>query len=88
MGEYTFSTDDIVSVTTIDALPHMSKLSGGNAPRFYSGTFFVTGYGMSHVYVHRDNPPYIVVELENGRVIVNGQSDKNTEAIYDELRGR
>jgi hypothetical protein len=86
MGEYSFAAGDVVSVTTIDVLPHMSKISGGNAPRFYSGTFFVTGHGMSFIYAHRNNPPFIVVELEDGWVIFNGQSANSTETIYSELK--
>ena len=86
LDEYSFSTNGIVNVTTINTLPPMSKISGGNAPRFYSGSFFVTGYGISHINIHRNNPPYIVVELYDGWVIVNGRSINDTEAIYYELR--
>jgi hypothetical protein len=86
LDEYSFSTNDIIGVSTIDTLSHMGKISGGNAPRFYSGSYFVSGYGISHVNVHRNNPPYIVIELKDGWVIVNGLSESDTEAMYNELR--
>jgi hypothetical protein len=86
MDDYSFSTNDIINVTKINTLPHMSKINGGNAPRFYSGMYFIKGYGTSHVSVHRNNSPYIVVELTDGWVIVNGQSDKDTDNFYFKLR--
>lgn len=85
LGEHSFLTNDIVSIATINELPNMTRLSGGNAPRFYSGRFLVSGYGMSYVYVHRNNPPYIVIELESGFVFLNGNTTEQTEQFFKDL---
>jgi hypothetical protein len=85
---YTFSTREIAGITLSDDFPRATKVFGANSDRLYIGRFRVAGYkGISQVFIHRDNPPFIVVELESGWVFVNGGTREETEMYYDLLTG-
>ena len=85
MMDYSFSTEDIVSVSLMEDIPIASKVHGGDSPRFFVGRFFVYGYGESHVYIHRNAPPYIAVELPDGWLFFNGSSKETTERYFSVL---
>ena len=85
MYDYDFSTGDIKGVEMIDELPRMTKINGANGFRIYAGRFNVSGYGTSHVYIHRNKPPYIVVELDSGWVILGSAASEETEKYYYQL---
>jgi uncharacterized membrane protein len=86
MYRYKFSPSDIKTITLIDDIPKAAKTNGASTGRFLSGYFNVSGYGPSRIYVYRDAPPYIAIELENGRVFTNGRTQAETEALLEELQ--
>ncbi|MCL2704355.1 MAG: PH domain-containing protein [Defluviitaleaceae bacterium] len=84
-GSFNFSTNDIKSVAMIENFPSVSRRVGTGSPRLYAGRFDVAGYGRGNVYIHRNNPPYIVMELEGGWVFLNGQTPDETRAFFNTL---
>jgi len=85
-SSFTFSTNDITSVSMINTFPEARRTNGTSNQKFLFGRFNVTGYdGSSNVYIHRDNSPYIVVDLVNGRVFLNGETRDETERFYNQL---
>jgi|GEM_PF-329928 len=85
LSEYSFLTSDIRNVAFIDDFPRANKINGGNSETFFVGKFNVTGYGASNVYIHRKCPPFIVVELDNGWVFLNGNTKEQTEKYFNDL---
>ncbi|MFA9466631.1 MAG: DUF5808 domain-containing protein [Velocimicrobium sp.] len=77
-----FSIDDVKTMEQIDQLPKMSKHNGGDSDRFFVGKFNVQGYGNCSVYVHRNNPPYIVITLSDRIIIFNGVTPQKTDEFY------
>ncbi|MCL1787055.1 MAG: hypothetical protein FWG38_03640 [Defluviitaleaceae bacterium] len=82
---YTFGVQDIESVTLLDRLPQTGRRSGMSNGAVLSGQFDMDGYGRSRVYVNRGVSPYIMVELANGRVFLNGRTPEDTMRYYAQL---
>ena len=86
--EFSFSTSDIVSVTIIEYFPHAVRINGTNGARVSAGVFDVAGYGKSYVFVHRNIPPFIVIKLDSGLVFLNGDSETQTQMLYNNIRSK
>jgi hypothetical protein len=86
--DYSFPVDGMASVALIDDFPDATKIFGANSARLYIGRYYVAGYkGTSHVFIHRNCPPYIVVGLEGGWVIFNGGTQEETRRYFSILEG-
>jgi uncharacterized membrane protein len=85
LSEYAFSTNDIKNIIMINDFPRAKKINGGDSAKFFVGKFSVAGYGSSNVYVHRECSPYIVIELENGWIFLNGEAKEQTQTYFDIL---
>lgn len=42
-------------------------------------------YGLSELYLYRQSPPYLVMELKEGRVFLNGKSEEQTTYFFQLL---
>jgi hypothetical protein len=84
-GPFTFAAGDIQSVTMLNEFPSARRIIGTGTTNFYSGRFNVTGYGTSNVYIHRNSPPYIAIELTEGWVFVNGKTQGETQGFYQRI---
>lgn len=77
--------DQIVSVTTIDALPGGTRTNGYGGLDKSFGHFSLEGYGKCMLYVYNDVDLYVVLGLKGGDpayVIVNDKSPELTEGLY------
>lgn len=83
---FTFSTDDVRSVSLVNSLPHRSRTNGAETSQYAIGHFQMVGYGKSRVYVYKGSPPYIVVELPGLHIFFNTRDAAQTQKIYRELR--
>lgn len=88
MYDMSIEKDSIVSVSTLDSLPHASRTNGfGGASKSY-GHFFVDGYGKCMLYVYNQGDKFIVLELDGdnpGYVIVNDKTLEETEGLYQSI---
>ena len=46
------------------------------------GKFNLDGYGKARQYVFKDNPPYILVTLENDILLISGKTKEETKVYY------
>lgn len=85
MYKYDFPVSEIKSVTTIDDLPHGTRTNGAATSKYNLGNFRLNNYGASKMYVYKDQPAYVVVELPDLYVFVTGTSPERTREIYEML---
>ena len=86
-GGYNVYVRDIKSIALVDTLPTATRTRAATGHRLMVGRFWVIGHGESHVFVHRDSLPVIVLELPEGHVFVNTGVGEDTVALYHWLRG-
>ncbi|MFI3237438.1 MAG: DUF5808 domain-containing protein [Lachnospiraceae bacterium] len=78
--------EEIVSVSYLETFPKSYKKNGSSTSRMKTGTFSVTDYGTSQVYMMVEVPLYIVVELEDeSYVFLNGGDEETTRGYYEML---
>jgi hypothetical protein len=86
---YEFSMNDIENITMVDSLPeHASRTNGAGTETYYLGNFNIEGYGSSKVYIYRNYPPFIVIELKDKTVFFNTKSAEETREYYELLLDR
>ncbi|MBE5960232.1 MAG: hypothetical protein E7256_02415, partial [Lachnospiraceae bacterium] len=80
------SLSDIEYAEVIEELPGMFK-SNGFANRGYKfGAFYVNDYGQCKVYVQGNQPPFVVLYLEDEKtVIVNSEKKEETQELIQKL---
>jgi len=84
---FTFDTSDIISIYMREDMPSTSRRFGLGSRRLLAGRFDIEGYDRGHVYIHRNAPPFIAIQLPDGWVFVNGGSREATEGIFAQLVG-
>lgn len=79
---YSFNIDDIEQVTEIDNVPDGGRTDGVSTGKYDLGNYNLNGYGKSKMYVHKGNPPFIVIKLKDIYVFINGKTKEITEQYY------
>jgi len=87
LNRFSFSSDEIIDVSLLDTMPTAGRVNHVSHGRVISGVSNVMGYGDSHVFVLRENAPYIRIELESGWVFLNGNTQEETTRFFAELLG-
>lgn len=82
---YSFNLNDIEEVKIIDDLPNGARTNGAETSKYSLGNFSLMNYGRSKMYVYKENPPYIVVKLDDIYVFLNGKTRDVTEEYYNTL---
>lgn len=82
-----FNENEIVNVRLINDLPAGSRTNGFGLPSIDLGNYFLHGYGKSKVYVYRNKPPFVIIELKEKTVLINGKTEEETLRIYERVRG-
>jgi hypothetical protein len=84
MYGYQFDANDIVSIDMIDDIPGGIRTNGISTNRYSLGNFDINGYGKSKLYVVW-GAPYIVIELDDLYVFINGDTEDQTQDYYNQL---
>lgn len=82
---YSFNISDIKSVTEIDTVPKGGRTNGVSTDKYDLGNYNLNDYGKSKMYVYNENPPFIVIELEDMYIFINGKSKDVTDKYYNML---
>lgn len=82
---HTFSIDEIQEITLIETVPSSFKTNGASTSNYSRGNFTVRDYGKSKLYIYNNNPPYIVIELEDIYVFYNENNPEETMELYELL---
>jgi uncharacterized membrane protein len=85
MYGYQFNADDIISIDMVDDIPGGIRTNGISTNRYSLGNFNINGYGTSKLYIVR-GAPYIVIELDDLYVFINGDTEEQTQEYYNQLQ--
>jgi hypothetical protein len=83
-----FPVDEIRDVTLVDEIPRGSKTSGESTNRALRGIFRLEDIGKARLYVFKNNPPYIRIQLEDGYIFYNEEDPERTRQLYGQLLER
>jgi uncharacterized membrane protein len=86
LNRFTFTSEEIINVSLIDILPPAGRVNNVSHGRIISGLSHVRDYGESHVFVFRENPPFIRIELESGWVFLNGKTKDETFTFFEKIK--
>jgi hypothetical protein len=82
----TLPAADIATLSLEPALPRiLSRTNGFAGAGSLRGHFRVEGLGDGRLYVERGHPPYVLIRLRQGFVVVNLSEPDRTRALYEEL---
>lgn len=81
----TFSTEEIQSVESLDTLPEKRRINGASTPSYALGYYQVSGYGECTLFVHTQNPPYLLIRLPNRTILFNGGTPEQTREYQNSL---
>ncbi|HOD93152.1 MAG TPA: PH domain-containing protein [Clostridia bacterium] len=74
--------DNVMSVEKADSINVGSRVMGADLIKIYSGTFKNDEYGRYKLYIYKDIKDYIVIQYENGFVVINQKTEELTDQLY------
>jgi hypothetical protein len=86
MYGYEFNASEIIDVVITNDPPRGIRTNGIATDRYLLGNFNINDYGKSKLYIVGD-APYIVVQLEDLYIFINGKSENQTLEYYNLLKG-
>ena len=87
-GREAIPLDQIESASLEETLPPLRKSSGFNSFTALEGRFVHPRLGEGHVWVRRNDPPFILARTRDGFVLLNLKDPASTRAMYAELSRR
>lgn len=84
----TIKSSDINKIELKRSLPKILRRTNGFAfDVFKKGTFKLDKLGKCRLFLHADDPPYILINITDGNtVIFNNKNSVQTEGIYNKLK--
>lgn len=86
--KYSFDLNDIKEIKKVDTVPGGIKTNGVGTSVYSLGNYNINNYGKSKMYIYKDNPPFIVIKLQDVYVFINGKTKEITEEYYKLLLKR
>jgi uncharacterized membrane protein len=86
--DYSFDMRDVKGVTLENELPSGFRTNGTATAEYARGNFSLEKLGAAKLYVFKNSPPYLFVQLDGLYVIFNDKDAAKTEALYNELASR
>lgn len=83
---YSFQVQDIESIALVDEVPKGRRINGEATAAHIRGNFRLEGLGKAKLYVYRNNPPYVVIQLPELHIVYNEQDPAATRALHAELQ--
>ncbi len=89
-GKYgiTIQADQIKNVELLDNIPHIKiRINGVGLGNILKGHFTLDEIGRCHLFLRLPNPPYLYIELNNGKKILFNSTDTTyTKNIYQRIQ--
>ena len=89
-GKYgiTIQADQIKNVELLDNIPHIKiRTNGVGLGNILKGHFTLDEIGRCHLFLRLPNPPYLYIELNNGKKILFNSTDTTyTKNIYQRIQ--
>jgi hypothetical protein len=88
MYSYDFSVTDIAQVTLVDQVPAATyKINGEATGKFARGHFRLKELGESRLYIFKNNPPYIRIQLQDSnKIFYNERDPLLTKQLFERLQ--
>lgn len=83
-----FPVSGIQDLSLVEDIPRGSKTSGEATYKALRGMFRLEGIGKARLFVYRNNPPYIRIQLENETIFYNEEDPELTKKVYEQLLER
>lgn len=83
---FSFPAEEIESVSLAERLPARSRTNGAETGSYALGNYSLSGYGQAKLYIYKNKPPYIVIELPDLYVFLNGKTVEQTEHYFQALQ--
>jgi hypothetical protein len=81
-----WSYEEIVQVELLDEMPEVTwKENGFGLAKMAKGFFTVKDYGSSLLFIKKDLPPYLYIELKGEKIFINSSDSKETLGWYKDL---
>jgi hypothetical protein len=81
-----YSADDVTSIELVPRLPHIEARTNGFAGGgLLRGHFRLRDLGDGKLFLDTGQPPYVLVRLRGGFVILGLDAAERTRALYDEM---
>ncbi|WP_096189865.1 DUF3784 domain-containing protein [Evansella halocellulosilytica] len=78
--------EDITNVELVDQLPDVqARAHGFTFGHRAKGRYYLEGVGSGHLFVYKNEPPFIFVQMNDEYLFINSKSEKETIEWYDEL---
>lgn len=82
---YQFSVDDIISVSLVEEYPKAIKRNGMATSKYARGQFRIRDVGAARMYVYKNNPPYIQIQMQDTFIYYNELSPEQTLLVYEKI---
>ncbi|WP_054026593.1 DUF5808 domain-containing protein [Bacillus sp. FJAT-28004] len=83
--DYSFNLSDVKGITLEEVLPSGFRTNGTATAEYARGNFSLEKLGAAKLYVFKNSPPYITIQLNGLTVIFNDKDPGKTKALFDEL---
>ena len=90
-GQYKRSivNSDIKEISLEDKMPKvLRKVNGFDFGDALRGSFDLEGIGISSIYVHENQPPFIIIKTEDRTYIINYKDPEKTKDLYEEIKDK
>lgn len=87
-GQYgaDYPLSSIRSVRLLESIPAIgTKVNGAGLGDIKKGDYKVEGMGVCRLFLHTDTGPYLVLDLNDGHVILCFEDAQKTQALYHQL---
>lgn len=86
MYDVEFPKESIIDLALVEDLPSGIKTNGEATSEVARGHFRLDELGKSRLYVYKNNPPYIRIQLEDEYIFYNEKEPSETKQVYEQLQ--
>lgn len=84
--DYSFNLSDVKGITLEEELPSGFRTNGTATAEYARGNFSLEKLGAAKLYVFKNSPPYIFIQLEDKTVVYNDKDAAKSKALFNELK--
>lgn len=86
MYSFDFNLTDIKDLKLVDAIPGGEKTNGEATNQYARGHFRLKKVGKARLYVYKNNPPSIRIQLEDVTIYYNEKDPQQTKRLFESLQ--
>ncbi len=86
MYSFDFDIGDIKQLSLVDDIPSGMKTNGEATAKYSRGRFRLKELGTTRLYIFKNNPPYIKIQLEDTYIFYNDKDPLQTRQLFEQLQ--